>query len=150
MIRLLLPLLLAAAPSLWAAPRPQTNLPSLSLCLGTNSLRVQVAADEPSRELGLMSRTNLSEQEGMLFVFPSPQPVSFWMKDTLLPLSVAYLGVSGRIFEIHDLRPRDETPVPSSSRAVAYALEVPQGWFGRHGLMAGDSVAGLPSPASAR
>jgi uncharacterized membrane protein (UPF0127 family) len=72
------------------------------------------------------------------------------MKDTPIPLSVAYIGPSGRIFEIHDMKPFDETPIPSASGAVVYALEVPKGWYGSHGVMAGSSVEGLPSPSSAK
>ena len=97
-----------------------------------------------------MSRTNLSENEAMLFVFPGPRPVSFWMKDTPVPLSIAYMGSSGRILEIHDLKPFDETPVPSASASVDFALEVPRGWFSGHGILPGDMVGGLPSPAIAK
>jgi hypothetical protein len=72
------------------------------------------------------------------------------MKDTPVPLSIAYVGPSGRIFEIHDLKPFDETPVPSASEAVVYAIEVPQGWFARRGVMAGSVVGGLPVASSAK
>jgi len=133
-----------------AAPAPQTNLPKVTLTLGTNSLSAQIAADDASRERGLMSRTNLAENEAMVFVFPQPRPVSFWMKDTPLPLSIAYVGPSGRIFELHDMKPFDETPIPSASSAVVYAIEVPQGWFLKHGVLAGEIVAGLPSPSVAK
>jgi uncharacterized membrane protein (UPF0127 family) len=135
---------------LQAAPKPQFDLPKATLTLGTNSLDAQIAADDSSRERGLMSRTNLAENEAMLFVFPRPQPVAFWMKDTPVPLSIAYVGPSGRIFEIHDLKPFDETPVPSASEAVVYAIEVPQGWFARRGVMAGSLVGGLPTASSAK
>lgn len=135
---------------LQGAPAPQTNLPRAALTLGNQSLTAQIAADESSRERGLMSRTNLSENEAMLFVFPSPRPVSFWMKDTPVPLSIAYAGSSGRIFEIHDLKPFDETPVSSASSAIVYAIEVTQGWFSRHGILAGSTIGGLPSPTTAK
>ncbi len=135
---------------LQAAPAPQTNLPKATLTLGTNTLIAQIAADDASRERGLMSRTNLSENEGMIFLFPQPRPVSFWMKDTPVPLSIAYVDPSGRILEIHDLKPLDETPVPSASERVAYALEVAQGWFRRHGVLAGDTLSGLPSLGTAK
>ena len=149
MLPLLLSVFLSALP-LQAAPKPQFDLPKATLTLGTNSLSAQIAADDPSRERGLMSRTNLAETEAMLFVFPRPQPVAFWMKDTPVPLSIAYVGPSGRIFEIHDLKPYDETPVPSASQAVTYAIETPQGWFAKHGVMAGSAVGGLPSPTTAK
>jgi uncharacterized membrane protein (UPF0127 family) len=131
-------------------PGPQLQLPKATLVLGTNSLVAQVAADDSTREVGFMSRSSLGRDEAMLFIFPKARPVSFWMKNTQVPLSVAYLGTSGRILEIHDLKPLDETPVPSASSAVLYALEVPQGWFLSHGVLSGDNVRGLPSPASAK
>jgi uncharacterized membrane protein (UPF0127 family) len=149
MLPLLLSVFLSALP-LHAAPKPQIDLPKATLTLGTNSLSAQIAADDASRELGLMSRTNLGTDEAMVFVFPSPRPVSFWMKDTPSPLSIAYVGPSGRIFEIHDLKPFDETPIPSASSAIIYAIEVPQGWFTQHGVMAGSMVGGLPSPSTAK
>lgn len=150
MMRIFAFLLVLAAAALLAAPAPQTNLPKATLTLGTNTLTAQIAADDASRERGLMSRTNLNENEGMLFVFPQPRPVSFWMKDTPVPLSIAYVGPSGRILEIHDLKPLDETPVPSASERVAYALEVAQGWFLRHRVLAGDTLSGLPPISSAK
>ena len=142
--------LILSAFLLQAAPAPQTNLPKATLTLGTNSLTAQIAADDASRERGLMSRTNLAENEAMVFVFPQPRQLTFWMKDTPIPLSIAYVSPSGRIFEIRDLKPLDETPIPSASSAVTYAIETPQGWFAKHGVMAGSSVNGLPSPSTAK
>ena len=142
--------LILSAFLLQAAPAPQTNLPKATLTLGTNSLTAQIAADDASRERGLMSRTNLAENEAMVFVFPQPRQLTFWMKDTPIPLSIAYVSPSGRIFEIRDLKPLDETPIPSASSAVTYAIETPQGWFAKHGVMAGSTVNGLPSPSTAK
>ena len=133
-----------------AAPKAQLDLPKATLILGTNSLNAQIAADDTSRELGLMSRTNLGTDEAMVFVFPQPRPVSFWMKDTPVPLSIAYVGRSGLIYELHDMKPFDETPVPSASSAILYAIEVPQGWFLNHGVFAGSTVEGLPSTSIAK
>ena len=133
-----------------AAPKAQLDLPKATLILGTNSLNAQIAADDTSRELGLMSRTNLGTDEAMVFVFPQPRPVSFWMKDTPVPLSIAYVGRSGLIYELHDMKPFDETPVPSTSSAIIYAIEVPQGWFLNHGVFAGSTVEGLPSTSIAK
>jgi len=149
---LLLPLLVSAVilQAVQSAPAPQTNLPKATLTLGSESLTAQIAADDASRERGLMSRTNLAENEAMLFVFPSPRSVTFWMKDTPTPLSIAYVGPSGRIFEIHDMKPFDETLIPSASGAVVYAIETPQGWFTKHGILAGSMVGGLPSPSTAK
>ena len=149
-LRILLLLLLPGACLLHAAPKPQTDLPKATLSLGTNALSAQVAADDASRELGLMSHTNLGDEEGMIFVFPHPRPVTFWMKDTPMPLSVAFISGSGRILEIHDMKPFDETAIPSASEAVVYALEVSKGWFLSHGVLAGDTIGGLPSPSTAK
>jgi len=135
---------------LQGTPTPQTNLPKATLTLGAHSLTAQIAADDASRERGLMSRTNLAENEAMVFVFPQPRQLTFWMKDTPIPLSIAYVGPSGRIFEIHDLKPFDETAVPSASQAVTYAIETPQGWFTKHGIIAGSTVSGLPSASTAK
>lgn len=146
---ILLSLCLSALP-LSAAPKSQRDLPKAALTLGTNSLSAEIASDDASRELGLMSRTNLGTNEAMVFVFPSPRQVAFWMKDTPSPLSIAYVGPSGRIFEIHDMKPFDETPIPSASSAIVYAIEVPQGWFATHGVLAGSQVGGLPSASSAK
>jgi len=140
-------LLLLSGLTIQASPKPQLDLPKATLSLGTNSLTAQIAADDTSRELGLMSRTNLGTNEAMVFVFPQPRPVTFWMKDTPIPLSIAYVGRSGMIFELHDMKPFDETPIPSASSAVIYAIEVPKGWFLNHGVFAGSKVEGLP-PAS--
>ena len=146
--------LLSAASFLHAdpspTPKPQRNLPTTTLSLGTNSLAAQIAATDATRELGLMSRTNLDDSEGMIFVFPQPRQVVFWMKDTPTPLSIAYIGASGRILELHDMKPFDETSIPSASPAVVYALEVAKGWFDRHGILPGDTISGLPSESIAK
>jgi uncharacterized membrane protein (UPF0127 family) len=72
------------------------------------------------------------------------------MKDTPIPLSIAYISSSGRILELHDMKPFDETAVPSTSQAVVYALEVAKGWFDRHGVLPGDTISGLPSEGVAK
>jgi uncharacterized membrane protein (UPF0127 family) len=102
-------------------------------------LRAELARTGEEREKGLMFRKTLADGEGMLFVFDRDQVLSFWMKNTLIPLSVAYIAADGRILEIHDLRPGDLRPV-RGSRSARYALEVPQGWFARTGVNPGDQV----------
>jgi uncharacterized membrane protein (UPF0127 family) len=84
-----------------------------------------------------MNRASLPDGEGMLFIFEREQIVSFWMKDTLIPLSIAFVRTDGRITEIRDMKALDVTAV-RSARSVRYALEVPQGWFARAGIDAGD------------
>jgi len=106
---------------------------------GRVALMAEIAISPSQREQGLMYRRELKDGEGMLFVFQNDQVLSFWMKNTLVPLSVAYILYDGRILEIYDMQPGNLDPV-RSSRSVRYALEVPQGWFARAGLGAGDKV----------
>jgi uncharacterized membrane protein (UPF0127 family) len=108
-------------------------------------VRVEVAADTVSRTRGLMERTELAEDAGMLFVFEEEQQLSFWMKDTLIPLSIAYISSGGEIIDIQDMEPLDETPHPSA-RPAQYALEVNQGFFEENGVGVGDRVE-LPKEA---
>jgi len=132
---------------------PLLHQPSASHCLlslGGRNLDVEVALDEPSREAGLMKRRSLDTYQGMLFVFPRPKQVSFWMKETAFPLSAAYINPAGRILEIHDLKPFDEQSVSSNSSNIIYVLEVTCGWFGENKILAGDLVIGLPSPSLAK
>jgi len=84
-----------------------------------------------------MFRKNLPDGEGMLFVYERDQVLSFWMKNTYIPLSIAFIASDGRIVDIKDMYPHDESSV-LSSRSVRYALEVPQGWFSRAGVRHGD------------
>jgi uncharacterized membrane protein (UPF0127 family) len=140
-----------ALPATTATP-PSSHQAALShamLTLAGHQLDVRLAMDNASREQGLMKQSSLGANEGMLFVFPRAQQVSFWMKDTPLPLSIAYIANNGKILEIHDLEPFDEHSILSSSRAVLYALEVPRGWFSQQHVLAGDVVSGLPSSGSA-
>jgi len=106
---------------------------------GNVTLTAELAMTEAQREQGLMYRKELKDGEGMLFVFQNDQILSFWMKNTLVPLSIAYISYNGRILEIYDMQPGNLDPV-RSSRSVRYALEVPQGWFSRAGLGVGDRV----------
>jgi uncharacterized protein len=104
-------------------------------------VRVEVADTEPERELGLMGRTALPEDRGMLFVFDREQELTFWMKDTLIPLSVAFMDSEGRIVDIQDMKPLDDDPPHYvSAEPSQYALEVNQGFFEEHGIKVGDSA----------
>lgn len=86
-----------------------------------------------------MYRKELKDGEAMLFVFDKDDILSFWMKNTLIPLSIAYITSDGKILEIYDMEPGNLNPV-RSSRSVRYALEVPEGWFGRAGIGIGDKM----------
>jgi len=104
-------------------------------------VRVEVADTEPEHQLGLMGRTALPEDRGMLFVFDEEQELSFWMKDTLIPLSVAFMDSGGRIVDIQDMKPLDDDPPHYvSAEPAQYALEVNQGFFEEHEIKVGDSA----------
>ncbi len=101
---------------------------------------VETASDAAERAQGLMFRESLGEECGMIFVYDGEQrQLSFWMRNTLVPLSVAYIDSEGSIVSIHDMEPLDETSVPSEGPAQ-YALEVNQGFFEENGVEAGDTV----------
>ena len=105
----------------------------------TVRLQVEIADTDAERQRGLMERTALGENRGMLFVFEDEQTLSFWMKNTMIPLSVAYIDSEGRIVDIQDMQPLDETSHPSAEPA-RYALEVNQGFFEEHGVEVGDTA----------
>ncbi len=106
---------------------------------GEVRVRVEIADDDFERARGLMYRTALAENRGMLFVFEAEQKLSFWMKNTLIPLSIAFMDDEGRIVDIQDMEPLDDDP-PSyvSAEPARYALEVNQGFFEERGVEVGD------------
>jgi uncharacterized membrane protein (UPF0127 family) len=103
------------------------------------AVKAEIARSEEERNQGLMFRKNLPDGEGMLFVYERDQVLSFWMKNTNIPLSIAFIASDGRIVDIKDMYPHDENSV-LSTRSVRYALEVPQGWFSRAGVRHGDII----------
>lgn len=140
-------LALAAAP-VFALTPAQPELPKIALTIRDLRVSAEVADDSDEKTIGLMGRKELAEGDAMLFVFSRPQPMGFWMKDTLIPLSIAYINAEGVIREIHDMQPLDESPVSSVFQDLVYALEVPVGWFAKNGILAGDKVLGLPAPSN--
>jgi uncharacterized membrane protein (UPF0127 family) len=108
---------------------------------GTVKVEAEIARTDDQRTRGLMFRKELEDGRGMLFVFDRDEVLSFWMKNTLIPLSIAFISYDGTILEIKDMHPGDLSPV-HSSRSVRYALEVPRGWFDRAGVSAGDLLTG--------
>jgi len=117
--------------------RPQSGLATATLRSGTVEIVVELAVEPAVQEIGLMHRKELEDGRGMLFVYEEDRRLSFWMKNTLIPLSIAYLGSDGVIKEIHAMEPLSLAPI-ESERYVRYALEAPSGWFGRVGLKPGD------------
>lgn len=106
-------------------------------------IEAEIADDGAERQRGLMKRTELAEDAGMLFVFGREKALSFWMRDTLIPLSIAYIDAEGRIVDIEDMEPLDDQTKHPSAEPAKYALEVNQGLFGKRGVKVGDTVEGL-------
>ena len=135
--------LLAGACSVSAqtAGVPQQGLPRTELTAGMHRIVAEVAADHASRATGLMHRRSLASNHGMLFVFQEKSPQCFWMRNTLIPLSIAFLDDDGRIVNIEDMAPMTENS-HCSKEPVRFALEMEQGWFQRRGVNAGDRLGG--------
>jgi len=131
-----------------AAQKGNPPLRTELLTVGPAQVVAEIARTPGERELGLMFRKELADGKGMLFVFESDERLSFWMKNTLMPLSIAYISSDGSIREILDMEPRSLAPV-SSQYSVRYALEVPQGWFSRAGVRVVDRVV-LPDSVRSR
>jgi uncharacterized membrane protein (UPF0127 family) len=145
-MRIRLQLLLAAivglsAPHSAAQGQPQLHLPVLQLSAGMHGIRAQVAATPEQRATGLMHRREMPPHEGMLFVFEQPSVQCFWMKDTLLPLSIAYLADDGTVVNLADMQPR-ALDSHCSAKPVRYALEMNQGWFAKRGIKPGFKLTG--------
>ncbi len=102
-------------------------------------IQVEIADDEAERSRGLMFRESLSENEGMLFVYESSRPLGFWMRNTLIPLDIAYIDEQGRIVDIQTMQPKDDTTHWSKADAM-YALEMNAGWFEANGITTGALV----------
>ncbi|WP_313623142.1 DUF192 domain-containing protein [Achromobacter sp.] len=122
---------------------PQPRLPITQLSAGIHIIRAEVANTDATRRDGLMFRRELPGNDGMLFVFEQPDVQCFWMRNTLLPLSIAFIADDGTIVNIEDMAPQTEDP-HCARKPVRYALEMSQGWFDAHGITAGKKLDGLP------
>ncbi len=139
-------LLLALTP---AFAGPVESLPTIELTINGHRLTAEIAATEATRSTGLMRRFSLRPDHGMLFVFTAPQPLAFWMKDTYVALSIAFIAGDGRILNVDDMAPQTETTHRSRGPAM-FALEMKKGWFAQYGIVTGTLVKGLqatPKPA---
>lgn len=128
--------MLAAPPTAAAQQAPQPKLPVVRLQAGLQIVLAEVADTPRSREIGLMMRERLGPNEGMLFVFEQPRAYCFWMRNTLLALSIAFIDDDGRIVNIEDMAPRTEDS-HCAKAPVRFALEMEQGWFARRALAPG-------------
>jgi len=133
---------LIAALMLVAAPALAQQLPVVQLSAGMHLIRAEVAADYSSRGRGLMHRKSLAPNAGMLFIFDAAAIHCMWMKNTYIPLSVAFLDAQGAIINIADMQPHSEES-HCASRPAVYALEMAQGWFAQRGIKPGMKLSGL-------
>jgi len=124
----------------WPPTNAQPKLQTMKLFVGPEVITAELAMTEIQVGTGMMFRKEMGENEGMLFIFARPNRVSFYMKNTLLPLHVAYLDNEGTILELHELQPLDETPVPAASYNVQFVLEMNKGWFTRHNIRVGSVI----------
>lgn len=109
----------------------------LPISIDGTPLQLQLALTKPEQNKGLMHRDSMPTDHGMLFLFENPKPQSFWMRNTRIPLDIAYIDASGRVLEIHALYPYDENAVSSRSQEVLIAVETNRGWFARNQIKPG-------------
>lgn len=126
-----------------ALPARAAELRTITLTIGTHPLTAEVATTPDQRARGLMQRFSLQPDQGMLFVFERAEPQAFWMKNTFIPLSIAFIGADGRIINVEDMQPQTEDTHWSKGPAL-YALEMKKGWFAQRGIGPGALVKGLP------
>ena len=136
-MRLLFALALAASPA------PAHQAPVVQLNAGMHLIRAELAADYATRMTGLMHRASMPSNAGMLFIFDEATTHCMWMKNTLLPLSVAFIDERGAIINVEDMAPQTEDS-HCASRPARYALEMNRGWFAARGLKPGSRISGIP------
>lgn len=142
---LILPLLLFLFPGASTLGQsPSLGLPSVQLSTGIHLIHAELADNDQTRARGLMFRERLAPNTGMVFVFEQKATHCMWMKNTLIPLSVAFIEDDGSIINIETMQPRDEKTMHCAKQPVRYALEMSAGWFDLRGIKAGLKVQGLP------
>ena len=129
-----------------AAQDAATEFRVIPLSAGIHVIRAEVAMAPAEREKGLMFRRALGANQGMVFLFDQPAVQCMWMRNTLIPLSVAFIGDDGRILNIEEMAPQSDDN-HCAVRPARYALEMNKGWFARHGIVAGAPISGLPRVA---
>jgi len=128
---------------LLAQQAPQPTLRTTKLTAGIHVITAEIASTPQSRMIGLMMRERLAPNHGMVFVFEDKSQHCFWMRNTLIPLSIAFIDDDGTIVNIADMAPKSEAST-CPQRPVRYALEMDQGWFAKRGVTAGKKISGLP------
>lgn len=132
----------AAQPAIpgWPPVKAQPKLQTMKLYVGAEVVAAELAMNQIQIATGMMFRAEMAENEGMLFVFAKPHRTSFYMRNTKIPLHVAYIDGDGAILELHELKPLDETPVEAKSERVQFVLEMNKGWFTRHNVAVGSII----------
>lgn len=133
----------AQAPAMAQDAAPQMNLRRIDLTAGMYRIDTQLAQTPQQREIGLMFRKEMPQQEGMLFIFEVPGVQCFWMRNTILPLTAAFVADDGTIVNLADMKPMSEDS-HCSAKPVRYVLEMNQGWFDKRGIKAGAKLGGAP------
>jgi uncharacterized membrane protein (UPF0127 family) len=133
----------------WLASLALAQMPTMELSAGIHLIRAEIANTFETRAQGLMYRRSLGPNEGMLFVFPRADVQCMWMKNTLVPLSVAFMDETGKIVSISDMQPQTETPHCAAAPAK-FALEMSRGWFSARGVKAGARIVGTEKAPAAR
>ena len=126
-----------------ASAQQPTQFQVISLTAGMHVIRAEVAAREAERQQGVMFREKMGPNEGMVFLFEAPAGVCMWMKNTLIPLSVAFIDENGKIINIEDMQSQT-TDSHCAKKPVKYALEMNQGWFKQRNVKPGSTIEGLP------
>ena len=136
-------LTLGLASGVMAQDAPQPKLPTVQITAGMHVIQAEVAATPQQQQLGMMMRREMGTNEGMLFVNDEPGVRCFWMRNTLIPLSAAFVGDNGTIVNIADMQPQtDESHC--STQPVRFVLEMRQGWFDKRGIKPGSRLRGKP------
>ncbi|MCY7306589.1 MAG: DUF192 domain-containing protein [Rhodoferax sp.] len=139
--------LMTATVAASAQGQPQMQLPRLKILAGMHQIDAQVAETSEQHQIGLMFRREMPQHEGMLFVFEQATQQCFWMKNTLLPLTAAFVADDGTIVNLADMQPQS-TESHCSTKPVRFVLEMNQGWFGKKNIKAGYRLSGKPFQAS--
>lgn len=126
-----------------AQTKAQPPLPTIRLNAGIHMITAEVAESADERATGLMFREQMAPNAGMLFVFPAPFAHCFWMRNTILPLSIAFIADDGTVVNIADMKPQS-TDSHCADKPVRYALEMNQGWFAKRGIKPGMRLHGAP------
>jgi uncharacterized membrane protein (UPF0127 family) len=132
--------LLVATAAAWPQDQPQ-NLAATTLKVGMHSIRAQLALTPLQRQTGLMFRREMPGHEGMLFVFDDRSQQCFWMRNTLIPLSIAFLADDGTVVNLADMKPQSDDS-HCSAKPVRFALEMNEGWFAKRGVKPGTRISG--------